>query len=468
MSSPGGGSSARAGAPIFFSIITLALFGFYAQAAGEMPPLAVVAAVVAIFVYILTLADIRIGIAVMIVSIGFSPEFSIGGTNNLRLEDLIVPILLISWITRAVEKRENFLPSPLKTPIYGYLFVATVSSLKGIALGDVELRTCLLYFGKTVEYFLMMVIVANNVRSLREARGFIYVTILVATATGLLGFNQFLGGGDAFSNTRVSGPYGESSNILGGYFIFHLSLAVGLLLFAEGLRSRVLYFACVCALFFPFLYTFSRTSYAALLGGLVLIGVLKSRRLLVALAILLFVLPFLLSAPVIDRAATILDVLGPKPPSSWNARVSGWRNFGNSVFSNPLFGRGISATPLLIDNEYVKQVVDTGLVGLGLFVIMLGIMAHMAFTVANKAQKEPVIIGFAVGYLAGLTCLAIHALGATSFTTIRTMEPLMVATGILAAIYHNYDTWTQTQKVSEELHYVPARHRRRMRPLPTG
>jgi len=61
-------------------------------------------------VYIVTFIDLTLGLAILIACVGLSPELTIGGIQNLRLEDFIVPALLLSWITRIMQQRIPLAP----------------------------------------------------------------------------------------------------------------------------------------------------------------------------------------------------------------------------------------------------------------------------------------------------------------------------------------------------------------------
>src|SRR5215468_5528131 len=71
-------------------------------------------------VYIVTFIDLTLGLAILIACVGLSPELSIGGLQNLRLEDFVVPALLISWITRMMQQRIPLAPTLVAPalPIY--------------------------------------------------------------------------------------------------------------------------------------------------------------------------------------------------------------------------------------------------------------------------------------------------------------------------------------------------------------
>src|SRR3972149_6167410 len=50
-----------------------------------------------LLVYILTFVDLRIGISVMIMAVGISPEMSVQDVPNIHLEDFIVPVVPFTW-----------------------------------------------------------------------------------------------------------------------------------------------------------------------------------------------------------------------------------------------------------------------------------------------------------------------------------------------------------------------------------
>jgi hypothetical protein len=58
--------------------------------------------------------------------------------------------------------------------------------------------------------------------------------------------------------------------------------------------------------------------------------------------------------------------------------------------------------------------------------------------IASEKVKKPILGGFLLGYMGGLLALVIHSLAATTFTTIRTMEPFFFATGLLYVIHNQY------------------------------
>ena len=75
------------------------LFGFSPFSGGLAQTGVIIGAV-----YLVTFLDIRAGFATLIFAVGFSPEFSIGPVNNLRFEDSLMPVLLLAWLSRAIQQ----------------------------------------------------------------------------------------------------------------------------------------------------------------------------------------------------------------------------------------------------------------------------------------------------------------------------------------------------------------------------
>jgi hypothetical protein len=434
------------GGPIALLLVALLVYGLISFDVIELPGHIGFGFVAMLAVYFLTMIDIRFGMVCLIFAIGLSPEIKWGAATNLRLEDFLMPGLLIAWLTRAVGRREEFASTTLKGPIIATLLLAVTSALFGVAGGTVVLERSFFHVGKTFMYYLILVLVMNNTRSERDAYIYIITMVVVSVAAAIHGYAMFATEGKG----KISGPFGESANVLGGYLIFHMALIIGLIFGVNRNIHKLVLAVCFLIIFKAFLHTMSRTSYVALLLGLAVFGIMKRRTLLLAMFVFLIILPAIIPTEVTQRAATILDIFGDKPPSSWSARVVGWQMYGKSLFTHPLLGKGVGSITLAqVDNEYMKVLIETGLLGTLVFFWLLISMGKLSLVTFEKAKNVPLLSAFCLGYLGALLTLAVHGLGATSFTTIRTMEPLMVATGLLVAISNNYEKW-HAMKPKEE------------------
>ncbi|MFH1024841.1 MAG: O-antigen ligase family protein [Planctomycetota bacterium] len=444
----------RSAPPIGFIFLLLLLYGLLAVGTIHFSMEVTVGVFVAFVVYLLTFMDIRVGLVLMLVAIGISPEMEFSGIS-MRIEDFIIPAVTVAWITRMIDRREALEPSPLKMPILLLLFAMAVSSLNGTALGYVPGKTAFFHYFKYVQFMLIYVLALNNIRTLREIYTFVTALVAVSAIVGLYGIWQYFNRGEYYSMYRITGPYGETASVLGGYLTFHIVMAIGLFIHAGSVRVRVFLGILIVVLLFPFLYTLSRSAYVALLGGLVLLGVVKRRKLLVGIFVILVLFPIIFPVEVVQRVSSILDVFYRKPPSSWSARVDAWKYYSQFIIQAPLIGHGAGVVPLgFVDNEYIKQLLEGGIAGLLLFLWFLFRVIRTCLAMVDRLEDR-VLKGFVTGYLGGLFSLMIQGVAITNFTTIRTMEPFFFATGIVTVIAIHYARLAKEPGEAEDV--VPER-----------
>jgi len=400
-------------------------------------------------VYIVTFIDLTLGLAILIACVGLSPELTIAGIQNIRLEDFVVPALLLSWITRIMQNRIPFAPILVAPALPLYAAAIIVSTMIGGISGTTSLSTAALYMGKFTEFFLIYLLFVNNVTRREEFRALAVFAILVAISSAILSSNAF---SDSSSEQRLNGPLGETANMYGGYLILNLALVLGLFLHATTSNLRIAAAAGMVLLGIPLLYTYSRTSFVALMAATLLFGALRERRLLVLALIVALLTPVIAPESIMSRISTISGVAVGDEPSSWTSRLDAWVIAGNRTLAQgPLLGAGLASIRLgMVDNEYVRVFADTGLLGLGLFAWVLIRLGSRADSLVRRLSARSFEGGYAAGYWIAFVAMATHAVGATSFTSIRTMECFIVTTGLFGALYNHAEEWTSPPVLSPD------------------
>jgi len=386
----------------------------------------------------ISLFELRVGLAVLLLAIGLSPEFTVFRIPNFRYEDVILPVLLIVWLSRHILSKEWLRPTDLKIPLFIIVFVSMLSSLNNHLYSGLDLSGAVLRFGKSIEYYLIFLLVLNTLHSRADVRGFVSLMLLASALVGIFGIVQWSihGGGDGF---RVPGPSGETANILGGYYVFHICIALGLLARARA-STRPLLLLYLALMLIPVGLTLSRTSYVALIIGILTIWALSRSGAIAWPLAILFLFGLFVPEAVSERFGTIAGIFSGDAPSSWQARVAGWQAFIPAALERPLFGHGIGSRELgAVDSEYVLQLYSLGLVGLGAFLWLISRCLRTSYRTWRLEEREPWVQGFALGYFGGTVALLAHSIAATTFTTIRTTEPFFFATGIL------YVAWNRLQ-----------------------
>jgi len=403
--------------------------------------------------FALTVLDPRIGLGLLIFVIGISPEFEIWGVNNVRLEDFLLPVLLLSWLLRSAARRERLAPTNLAVPLLLTVLLSVVSSIYNSIYSELDLLHCSFRVGKSVECLLILTVALNLLRRRSDLVAFVYIMPLVGALVGIYGVIQLLQ-----SQPRVTGPLGETSNILGGYYVLHICLAIGLI--TAGARYRPLLFAATLLMLVPLLHTLSRTSYVALFAGLLAIFAAR-RSFSTALVLVVSFLAIFASTGLYDRFQTIFDVFSSEAPNSFVMRVRGWLIFLGSLPSAPLLGQGVGRKALgAFDNEYIRLLFELGFFGLLLFVWLSVRIVRTSLQLSSRSA-EPAFRGFAVGSFGATVALLVHAVGATTFTTIRTSEPFFLAMGLLYAIvlYESGSRPAQDEQLPLELPALPRQAR---------
>lgn len=397
--------------------------------AGVESPVVIYVSIASI-VYFLTLFDIRIGLTITVAAIGLAPEFSAGVVADLRIEDFLIPVILFSWLTR----RETARPTLMRGPMLMYIVVSLIATFYGAAMQTIDPIRGMFIAMKSVEYFVLLYLVVNIVRSEDEIRFFTYVFILVglfAAAQGIfMGWRP-----DRGIVHRVSGPMGETANIFAGYLTIIISLCIGLVVQTSRLPVRLFLVGTILFLFYACLLTFSRTGYVSLFSGLGIFSLFKRRQLILLILIILVLFPLLAPESVWERASTIGGIFVGELPESARARKQAWEvAWYNDIAQSPLIGNGPGYLPFgYVDNEYVRILVDIGFAGLIAFLWLIFRLFQKANQSYNASTEGTFHRGLSAGYFIALIAMSVHAFGATSFTSIRSMEAFIILTGIFLA-----------------------------------
>jgi hypothetical protein len=401
-----------------------------------------VGAAIGVLVYLLTFIDVLIGIGFLIACVALSPEMTMGEVGNLRLEDFLIPALLLSWVARAARDREPVIGSPLKGPALLYLSFMVVSTMVGITAGTTPAASSVLVVLKFVEYYLLFLLIVNNIRSHRDFKAMALFAVLAAGASAVLTASL---GADASTADRIHGPSGETANIFGGFLLMHLGLALGFALYGRDLFPRVACGTAAILMAHAVLTTLSRTTYAAIGFSLLIVGVLLERRLLVLLLLGSFALLLVGSEAATGRTQDLIHVMSGGSNHSLDARIAAWDVILSELTGFHLFlGQGAGSVRLGdVDSEYFKVLADMGLIGFAIFLWAMVRIGRMSYTLYRTRERDTFGHAFSVGFLLAFVGILVHAVAATSFTSIRSMEGFIILCGLMACLHHHREEWRE-------------------------
>ena len=253
-------------------------------------------------------------------------------------------------------------------------------------------------------------------------------------------------------NKRGGGPLGYGSNQTAAYLAQFGMFFWGFTHFVKRKKLKIYGYAVVAITLFAAMYTFSRGAYAAILVGVLVLGLVKDRKLLLLLGVFLLTWQTVVPAPVRQRV-TMTENSNGKLEASAQERVDLWTNAENSILHSPIVGEGFATFQMeehvdnLADthNWYVKVMVETGLIGLIMVLVLLQQLLATSYRLFKQAS-DPLYRGLGLGLLVATSaCLVANFFG-DRWTYLEITGPLwvLVAAAIRATEFSALEPATES------------------------
>jgi len=384
----------------------------------------------------------QVALYILLVSMLFSPQVIAGQTAareiTFRMDDLLLFVIVLTWLARAAIYKELavFRLTPLHTPIALFMAVSLLATLLGMVRGNVSAASGFFFNLKILEYFIIFFMVVNYVKEEREIKTFVILILLVALFVNLYALYQVPSG------ERVSAPferYGEP-NTLGGYLVVIISLSLALFLLRSfGQRTNLLIPLLVLS-GASVMFTQSRGSWLGLICMSAPFMLLSPKRFffIVGAIFLLVALPYIApqstkerfvgtfrADPGFDRTESFMG-RGLDPSSS--ERLTSYKKGFGKWKNRPILGYGVTGAGF-IDGQFIRVLVETGIVGLALFLFLLWRMALFLWN-TYWSVDDPFFKALYLGMLGALAGLIGHSISASSFIIVRIMEPFWFLMGL--------------------------------------
>lgn len=388
----------------------------------------------------LAIINMKIVLGLLPLLFAVSPEIIVGNIP-LVLEDFVIPVLLLVLLLRIILLKEEIYWSPLFLPIGIILFINLTTTLWGLFSGYLNPFTTFFRNLKIIEYVATFFLVTNGIKNQKDAVHLSWCLLLGGLAGGIYGTAQYL----INANEPVTGPAGEDYNTFAGFLLFNIALALSIFSKVNHPKEKWLSGAASLFLIFPFIFTFSRTSYIAFILMLLYIGFFHTRFAFAILGCVVLGYFTLFPSALAERISTIWDITGSitQIPPALLARLEGWRFiYDFLIVKNPLFGGGVGRVQLVVDSEFIKIFAETGFLGLLAFfwfiasIIKTAKEANLCLLKNDNVPKVLTALPIASGAI--ILAFLVHSIGSTTFTTIRTMEPFWFFIGVLAVLMKVY------------------------------
>jgi len=217
---------------------------------------------------------------------------------------------------------------------------------------------------------------------------------------------------------RGGGPLAYGSNQTAAFLAQFALFFWGFAQFVKKNKIKLLSYGLVAITLFATMYTFSRGGYLAVLFSVFVLGLVKDRKLLLILGVFLLTWQTVVPVPVRERVSMTENSNGQLEASA-QERVDLWQNAETTFIHSPIVGTGFATFQLgehvdnLKDthNWYIKVLVETGIIGLILALVLLQQLLAMSYCLFRRAT-DPLYQGLGLGlFLATCSCIVANFFG---------------------------------------------------------
>jgi len=379
--------------------------------------------------------------------LGELTRLPIGPGNGLLPNDILVATLAAAWLLHKTLIEHAWPKTILWAPFLTFSALALLSLLNGSReLTTQETLSSGLYWIRFVEYFFLAFIAFDVSKDLKHRTFLINSLIGGATLLALAGFIQLkimpnFGSFEELGwdphNGRLLSTWFDP-NFVGGLFAFILCLITGLFLDKKtNTRTKIMLSLCGFILLYALLLTYSRSAYLTLMGGIGVIGIMRSRQLLIGafiISVLLISVSTRAQERVVNLYYTAQSLIGigiELPDATARLRLDSWHSAWTIIQDKPMLGIGFN-TYAYAQNRYgflddlkkhsasgsdstlLTMWATTGTIGFLAYLWLLGTMLWTS--IKNKRN------GLTLGFFAGIIAILIHSI----FVNSLLFTPLLI------------------------------------------
>lgn len=363
------------------------------------------------------------------------PATGIPGVNG---PNLLVLIMLLSWIVPRVMSDERILSrTRLSAPVAAYVLLLFFSVGRGWAFppgAGYDGLLMLKSVWQTSLGFIVYYAAVNMVADGRQVKGLLVAFAVGSSIGALMAVRQFIGAG---FDSRIGGAIGDI-NDLGAYFAVTASALLGLFLTSRAFTGfkRLVLGASAALASFGVLIPKSRGGYVGVVAGVGVLTYLLDKRAVIIFAVVLALSPLWAPSFVKERIAEtridsieaelVGDTTDRLDPSA-GVRLIVWGIVAKESLRSPLVGFGYGSVPYLTAGKlsrpfsahslYFATLGETGLIG-------LAVLAWLIFACFASGREllrvasTPGSRGLAIAFIGATVALLVANVFGQRFTHI--------------------------------------------------
>lgn len=346
---------------------------------------------------------------------------------SLDIATLFLGAGTVLWLAKMVLLKKLFLK---RTPFDELIALLVILSAASIGVAPDKDFSFYNYYHLMGRYILIYYLVINNLHTLGQLQRLVWSVMASAVVVTCYGFYQYIHGVDISAFQWVDGEQFpelkvrifstlQNPNLLAGFLVVVMSLAVGIGLHTENTGRKLLLFAFVAVLGTCLVLTYSRGAWLSVVAVTALCGRLYNRKVLWVFLVIPAIALFCHDG-VMER---LLSIFNPTDTSS-TLRIALWESTVAMILDKPLLGIGWgsywlvypdydfflnnpAATIVHAHNMYLHIAAEIGIPGLIVFLAIIYGHARKAIQVLTQTQN-PWVAGVMLGTVAAVLGLAVN------------------------------------------------------------
>ncbi|MBD3269978.1 hypothetical protein GF376_00455 [Candidatus Peregrinibacteria bacterium] len=385
--------------------------------------------------------------------------------QSIILADFLIPLYLLIWFIKSPKK---FNLSRQTQAIIGIVLVFI--TLAGISLiinlNNIPINESFkgsLYLIRFIFYASLFPITLSFLKNKSITQKVFKIVILSTTLIAITGLIQLQVlpdlrdltefGYDPHIN-RLVGSWLDP-NFIGGFFAFIITILSGLFFYFKKRKQRIIIVSIILFLLIATFLTYSRSAYVALATGFLIIGLLKSRKLLISIIILATIgISFSDRAQqrvgeLYTSATSIIFNTAVNPDPTARLRIQNWEQTISLIKEKPFFGHGYNNLSFVklekgfvkseeinsasgSDSSFLTILATTGIMGLIAYLLIYLQSVILAFKNWLNKKNSPTFQGFSLGIFAAIPSLIINSV----FVNSLLFPQILIFFWILLALFH--------------------------------
>lgn len=379
-------------------------------------------------------------IALALIFVPLYPKFPLaevsGSFVSIRLEDIVLAGIYLIWGVWAIRSKLWLLITKTQRAIILYWIIGFVSVFSGIFLTKTVTPSLgFLHSLRRIEYMGMFFVAYSLLNNIKQLKFFASTLLIVSVIVALFGLGQQFFNFPVIStnNSEFSkglaltlGPGARINSTFAGHYdlaafsLFPILIILGLLTLPGRQRLLLIPLEMVC--YWAMLLSASRVTFVALIFSASLLVILLRKPKWIMVIILAGVVGLLVSPELSGRygefiknglkismvssaqaaESDIPDALqAPAVPEDRSLSIrlnASWPRSLRAVEKNPILGTGFSSIGLAADNDYLRSLAETGILGtLAFGLVFLRVLKSFRNTALHPKHQFKDVFILAVG-----------------------------------------------------------------------